>query len=286
MARGLEIVRTVADLRRHVQGWHGAGESVGVVPTMGALHAGHVALVDAALAQNDRVVATLFVNPTQFGPNEDLDRYPRREADDAAKLDAKGVDLLYAPPVGEMYPDGFATTVSVARLTEKFEGEARPGHFEGVATVVAKLLIQSQADRAYFGEKDYQQLVTVRRMARDLDIPCEIVGVPTVREADGLALSSRNEYLDAAQRKVAANLNRVLFETAEKLTAGSDVAALLKAGEAELLEAGFESVDYFALCDADDLTPLGTLDGRDAPARLLSTARLGPVRLLDNVKVG
>ncbi|MHA1113172.1 MAG: pantoate--beta-alanine ligase, partial [Alphaproteobacteria bacterium] len=191
MSGKLDIVRTVADLRARVRAWRGAGETVALVPTMGALHDGHLALVGAARAACDRVVATLFVNPTQFGEGEDFESYPRTEADDAAKLATVGTDLLYAPSAAEMYPDGFATNISVSGVAEGLCGAGRPGHFDGVATVVTKLLSQGSPDMAFFGEKDYQQLCVIRRFVRDLDIPVDIRGVPTVREADGLALSSR-----------------------------------------------------------------------------------------------
>lgn len=209
------IVRTVPDLRARVAAWRAAGERVAVVPTMGALHAGHISLLDVARGRADRVIATVFVNPTQFAPHEDFDRYPRDEAADAAKLAAGGCNLLYAPDRSVMYPEGFSTVVEVAGVTAPLEGAFRPHFFAGVATVVAKLLIQAGADVAVFGEKDYQQLLLIRRMARDLDLPVEIVGAPTLREADGLAMSSRNAYLSAEERAVAARLNVVLRELAE-----------------------------------------------------------------------
>jgi pantoate--beta-alanine ligase len=202
----LDIARTIADLRSHIAGWRNAGARVGLVPTMGALHDGHLSLVCAACFECDRVVATIFVNPKQFAPIEDLDAYPRREAADLAMLRSAGVDLVFIPATAEIYPPGFATTVRVAGLTDCLCGAHRPGHFDGVATVVTKLLLQSLPDAAYFGAKDYQQLLVVRRLVRDLDIPVRIEGVPTVREADGLALSSRNAYLSPAERLVAPNL--------------------------------------------------------------------------------
>lgn len=280
MAKPLDIVRTIADLRARVAAWRVEGYSVGLVPTMGALHAGHLALVKAAVRETDRVVASLFVNPAQFGPNEDLDKYPRREAEDAAKFQAEGGALLFAPPVEEVYPDGFATTVTVSGLTEGLCGAARPGHFEGVATVVSKLLLQCVPDRAYFGEKDYQQLQVIKRMARDLDIPVTIVGVPTVREEGGLALSSRNEYLSPRQRDVALNLNRVLRTVAAGVAEGADAKSQVAWGVGELRKAGFDEVDYLEVCDAETLEPLRTAD---RPARVLAAARLGGIRLIDNV---
>jgi pantoate--beta-alanine ligase len=278
----LAVVRTVAELRARVRIWRSGGERVGLVPTMGALHEGHLTLVRRALETCDRAVVTLFVNPTQFGPGEDFARYPRDEAGDAAKLVELGVDLLYAPTVEDMYGPGFATTVTVDGLTEAMEGAVRPGHFAGVATVVAKLLNQAQADDAFFGEKDYQQLCVIRRLAADLDIATHVHGVPTVREADGLALSSRNAYLTAAQRGVAPALQRALQDAAARLSRGERVAAALEAARGELRAAGFDAVDYVDLRDAADLSPL---DALDPPARLLAAVRLGSTRLIDNIAV-
>jgi len=279
----IETVRTITDLRAAVAAWRADGLSVGLIPTMGALHEGHLALARAAKAECDRAVASIFVNPAQFGPTEDLDRYPRREAEDAAALATLGVELIFAPPVEEMYPDGFATTVTVAGVAERLEGAHRPGHFAGVTTVVSKLLIQARADRAYFGEKDYQQLRVVTRMARDLDIATTIVGVPTVREPDGLALSSRNEYLSPAQRKVAPTLNRALLEVAGAVAKGTSAGEATAKAEASLIEAGFDAVDYVAVADAETLAPVERLDSR--PARVLAAAFLGKTRLIDNVPV-
>ena len=281
-ASPLPIARSVAALRRHIRAWRTAGASVGLVPTMGALHAGHLALVEASTGANDRTVATIFINPKQFGAGEDLGRYPRREAADVEAMAGRGADLVFAPEVAEMYPDGHVTTVTVAGLTERLEGAHRPGHFAGVTTVVAKLLLQAMADRAYFGEKDYQQLVVLTRMARDLDIPVEIVGVPTVREADGLALSSRNEYLTPAERVIAPALHRALRSAAEAMAAGTTVDQATEESKAAVLDAGFTSVDYLDCCGADDLQPLERLD---RPARVLAAARLGATRLIDNVPV-
>lgn len=278
----LEIVRTVSELRARVAAWRRAGDRLALVPTMGALHAGHLALVEEGRRRADRVIATIFVNPKQFGAGEDLDRYPRQEAADAAALDGVGCDLLFAPGVAEMYPDGFATAVSVAGVTDDLDGAARPGHFDGVATVVAKLLNQAQADVAIFGEKDYQQLLTIRRLARDLDIPTQIVGHPTVREADGLARSSRNAYLSADERTRAVELPRAMQAAADALIAGGDVAATLEAATQRLLSAGFAAVDYVELRDAETLAPIDRLD---RPARLLAAARIGGTRLIDNVAV-
>ncbi len=282
-SQALETVRAIADLRRRIAAWRAAGEAVALVPTMGALHAGHLALVEAARARCRRVVATIFVNPAQFAPEEDLGSYPRTEREDAAKLAARGVDLLFAPPVAEVYPQGFATTVRVAGVSEGLCGASRPGHFEGVATVVAKLLNQSLPDAAFFGEKDYQQLLLIRRLAADLDIPVAIVGVPTVREADGLALSSRNAYLSAAERGVAPALHRTLARLAAALEAGDgDGAGIVAGGRAALDRAGFTSVEYLELRDAATLAPIAALE---RPARLLAAAWLGHTRLIDNLPV-
>ena len=278
----LPIVRTVSGLRAIVAGWRRAGEGVALVPTMGALHAGHLALVRDGRRRANRVVATIFVNPRQFGAGEDLDRYLRQEAADAAALATTGCDLLFAPAADEMYPPGFATTVGVAGVTDDLDGAARPGHFDGVATVVAKLLNQAGADVAIFGEKDYQQLLTIRRLARDLDIPTEIVGHATIREADGLALSSRNAYLSPAERARAAALPRALAVASEAIRGGAAVDAALRAAIDQLLAGGFASVDYIELRDSETLVPMPVFD---RPARLLAAARIGATRLIDNVSV-
>lgn len=281
--KALPTVRTVAALRRVVSGWQSAGERVALVPTMGALHRGHLALVERGRALCPRVVTSLFVNPTQFGPNEDFARYPRDEAADAALLAGAGCDLLYAPDVAEIYPAGFATTVTPGPIAVRQCGPFRPGHFAGVATVVTKLLLQSRADVALFGEKDFQQLQVVRRVARDLDIPAAIEGVPTVRESDGLALSSRNVYLTPEQRAVAPALYRTLREMARRLEGGEDVAAVAADGLAALRGAGFTAVDYLDVADAETLGPLAKID---RPGRILSAVWLGKTRLIDNIAVG
>jgi pantoate--beta-alanine ligase len=284
MAAAIPIVRTVAELRAQVAAWRGAGERVALTPTMGALHEGHLSLVRLAREKADRAVASVFVNPTQFAPHEDFEAYPRDEAKDAALLAGAGCDLLYAPAAGEVYPPGFATTVFVAGVSAPLEGEARPTHFAGVSTVVAKLLIQAGPDVAVFGEKDYQQLQVIRRLAADLDLPVEIVGAPIVREADGLAMSSRNAYLTPAERPVAAQLNRVLADTAQKLRAGVTVAEAEAQARQALLAAGFTRVDYVEARDPDDLSRLGP--GAIArPARLLAAALVGRTRLIDNLAV-
>lgn len=282
MAEDLDIVRSVADLRARVKYWRDQGLSVAFVPTMGALHRGHLALVRAGLELADRVVASVFVNPTQFGPNEDLSRYPRQEARDAELLEGAGCALLFAPTVEEMYPEGFATTVTVAGLSEGLCGDVRPGHFAGVATVVTKLLLQCGPDIALFGEKDWQQLMVIRRLARDLDIPVRIVGVPTVREEDGLAMSSRNAYLSAEERAIAPALYRALQDVAMGLAAGGAAEELCHRAAAALLAAGFGSVDYIEVRDAATLAPVARLD---RPARIIAAARLGGARLIDNLGV-
>lgn len=276
------IVRTVTDLRRTVAGWRAENLSVGLVPTMGALHEGHLSLVRAGLARTDRVIVTLFVNPKQFNNPADLAAYPSTEDDDAAKLATAGAHLLYAPDAQEIYPEGFSTTVSVAGASEGMEGRFRPGHFEGVATVVAKLFLQSGAGLAFFGEKDFQQLQVVRRMARDLDIPIEVVACPTIRETDGLAMSSRNVRLSQAERTLAPRLAAVLFEAAKKLAAGAEAGPLLAASRDALGRAGFGEVEYIELRSEASLAPLArALE----PARLLAAVWLGQVRLIDNVAV-
>jgi pantoate--beta-alanine ligase len=278
----LSVARSVAELRRHVAAWRSRGESVGLVPTMGALHAGHLALVAAAQAQCRRVVVSIFVNPKQFGPREDFSAYPRPESADLDTLTGASADLAFIPTVEEMYPAGFATTLSVGGPSEGLCGAHRPGHFDGVATVVSKLLIQAAPDAAYFGEKDYQQLMVVRRMVHDLDLPVTIVGVPTVRESDGLALSSRNVYLSAEERRLAPNLYRIMRETGGAITGGEPPAPALRRAIAALSEKGFD-VEYLELRDAATLAPL--TDTPVEPARLLAAVHLGRTRLIDNIPV-
>jgi pantoate--beta-alanine ligase len=278
----MKVARSVAEVRREIAAWRARGERIGLVPTMGAIHAGHLALVAAAHDENQRVVASLFVNPKQFGPSEDFTAYPRDEAADFAAFEKGGVNLVFTPTVEDMYPPGFAASVRVGGIGDDLEGAFRPGHFEGVATVVCKLLLQCLPDAAYFGEKDYQQLLVVRRMARDLDIPVRIAGVPTVRETDGLALSSRNVYLSAEERRAAPLLYRVLREVAAEIAAHPDgVGPRLRRGMATLEDGGF-AVDYLELRDAADLASIDRLAGR---ARLLVAARLGRTRLIDNIAV-
>jgi pantoate--beta-alanine ligase len=280
---GIEIVRTVVDLRARVRAWREAGATVGLVPTMGALHDGHLALVRQVGALTDRGCISLFVNPTQFGPNEDYTIYPRDESSDAAKLTALGADMLFAPDAEEMYPEGAVTRVCVTGLADMLEGEHRPGFFTGVATIVCKLLLQVLPDIAVFGEKDYQQLLVVRRMVTDLWIPTRIEAVPTVREGDGLALSSRNAYLTPEQRQVAPTLHRTLDAVASGVASGADAIDRAEWGEAELLRAGFDAVDYVAVRDAETLA---LWQGPTRPGRVLAAARLGSTRLIDNVPLG
>ena len=280
----LPVVRTVAALREQVSAWKRQGFTIGFVPTMGALHEGHLTLVREAGRRADRVVASVFVNPTQFAAHEDLGTYPRREAQDAEMLEGAGCHLLFAPTVEEMYPKGFVTAVSVGGPSAGLETDFRPHFFGGVAVVVAKLLNQVQADIAVFGEKDYQQLMVVRRMARDLDIPTDIVGSPTERDGHGLALSSRNAYLTEAELGTARRLNGVLAEAGVQATARRPLAAVERDAHAALLKAGFERIDYVAVRRADDLAPFR--DGVvDAPARILAAAWLGRTRLIDNMAV-
>ncbi len=278
----MQIVRNIDDLREAVSKLRISGAPVALVPTMGALHSGHIALVDAARSRSAQVVVSIFVNPTQFGPNEDLDAYPRREAADVALLEAAGAAILWAPDVATMYPQGFATSISVGGVSERWDGAARPGHFAGVATVVTKLFQQVKPDIALFGEKDFQQLAVIRRFVADLDIDIEIVGVPTQREDDGLALSSRNAYLTPEERDTARTLPRALGEAAAAIGRGGDVATALAAAIARLAEAGFGPIDYVALVDAATLEPIDRLTG---PARLIAAAKLGRTRLIDNLAV-
>jgi pantoate--beta-alanine ligase len=279
----LKIVRTPREFTAAMEAWKRAGNKVAFVPTMGALHAGHLALVTEGFKRGaDKVAASIFVNPKQFGPTEDLERYPRDEAGDAAKLQAAGCELLYAPSVATMYPPGFASYVRVAGLPELLCGAARPGHFDGVATVVSKLLAAARADIGVFGEKDWQQLAIVRRMAEDLDLGTEIVGAAIVRDTDGLALSSRNLYLSADERSRAAALPQALMRAREALRAGGDVAPALAAGEKRLAAAGFSRIDYFELVDGARLTSLRAVT---PGARLLAAAVMGTTRLIDNVEV-
>ena len=280
----MQTVTQLDPLRSAVRALKADG-TVALVPTMGALHEGHLTLVRAAQSRAAHVVVSIFVNPRQFGPGEDLDRYPRQLAEDQALLEAVGISLLWAPPAAVMYPGGYATTVAVGGVNEGLCGAVRPGHFDGVATVVCKLFNQVCPDLALFGEKDWQQLAVIRRMARDLDLTLPkavaIIGVPTVREADGLARSSRNAFLSPEQRRAAATLPRAMTAAIAALRDGAPTSDTLAALQAALHAAGFSAVDYAELCDAETLAPLTTLG--TAPARLLVAARIGTTRLIDNM---
>lgn len=285
----MQIIRNLSTLYSALTELRAGGARVALVPTMGALHEGHLSLVRAAKQRADHVVVSIFVNPTQFGPNEDFDAYPRTEEADADLLQAEGITILWAPGVRDMYPQGFATSVHISGVSDHLDGAARPGHFDGVATIVSKLLGQVRPDVALFGEKDYQQLAVIRRLVADLNLQAEIVGVPTARAPDGLALSSRNAYLSAPERAAALALPRALKEAATACIAGVPVADTLANAVDSLVQAGFSSVDYVALCDAETLEPLESLD---RPARLLAAARIGlgrtdgfTTRLIDNIAV-
>ena len=277
-----EIVHSIADLRARVDAWRKGGVRVGLVPTMGALHEGHLSLVRETQSRADKVVASIFVNPAQFAPHEDFDRYPRTLESDAAKLAGVRLDLIFAPSVAEMYPAGFATKVEVGGPSAGLETDFRPHFFGGVATVVTKLLTAALPDGAIFGEKDYQQLMVIRRLTTDLSLPVEIVGAPIIREADGLAMSSRNAYLKPDERKVAGRLNVVLKDAIARLKHGDPVDEVEAFGKSDLLEAGFNSVDYVAVRDAATLERIARVD---RPARILAAAKIGGTRLIDNMAV-
>jgi len=276
----VQTVRTSEELTHALAAMRGG--TLALVPTMGALHAGHMALVVEAKKRADKVVTTIFVNPTQFNDKDDLARYPRQEAGDARKLADAGCDLIWMPAVDDIYPQEFSTTVHVAGVSERWEGEARPGHFDGVATVVAKLLLSVMPDMALFGEKDFQQLAVIRRMAADLNIPVEIVGVPTVRDADGLALSSRNALLSADERQRAVALPTALKTAQEAIRDGSDIAGVLQEAKQSLVDAGFLRIDYVALVDAATLEPI---DAPQGEMRLIAAAVVGSTRLIDNLPI-
>jgi pantoate--beta-alanine ligase len=277
----VQIVRDVETLTEALAALRADGGGIAFVPTMGALHAGHMALVEEARRRAAHVVASIFVNPTQFGPNEDLSRYPRREASDAQMLDSAGVDVLWAPDVAAIYPNGPEITVRAGSLGEELDGAARPGHFDGVATVVARLFDQVRPDIALFGEKDYQQLLVIRHMVRELDLPLEIVGVPTQRDADGLALSSRNAYLTEEERRAARALPRALGEAAAAIQGGAEPQHSLRFARDRLAKAGFWPIDYVELRDEETLAA----PSPDRPARLMAAAMLGTTRLIDNIRV-
>jgi pantoate--beta-alanine ligase len=280
----VQIIRELVALRSAVADLRAAAKRIALVPTMGALHEGHLALVEEGQRRADAVVTSIFVNPKQFGPNEDLGRYPRRERTDAQLLEKIGCDILWAPTVETMYPEGFATNVSVSGISEVLDGAARPGHFDGVATVVLKLLQQARPDVALFGEKDWQQLTVIRRMTGDMDLGVEIVGVRTVRDDQGLALSSRNAYLTEDELVRARTLPRALGEAAAAIGRGEAVEGALATAIARLTEAGFDPIDYVTLRDAETLAPIDSLGER--PARLLAAAKIGGARLIDNLAVG
>lgn len=278
----MQIFRDIPSLRAEIGLLRSHDARIALVPTMGALHAGHLALVEEAKARAHHVIVSIFVNPTQFGPNEDLAAYPRTEQADALKLDDAGVTALWMPDVTQMYPEGFASSIHVAGLSDRLDGAWRPGHFDGVATVVAKLFNQVRPDVACFGEKDFQQLAVIRQLVADLDLGVEIVGVETQRDVDGLALSSRNAYLQPRERSIAAALPETLVTAGEAIRSGEDASAILAWATQHLLDWGFASVDYFILCDQRSLETMTKLD---RPARLLVAARIGGTRLIDNIPI-
>lgn len=280
----LTIVRTANELRTLVQGWRKAGLSVGLVPTMGALHNGHMALIKAAQARCDRVIATIFVNPKQFAVGEDFNTYPRDEDFDRDCMESQGVNVLFAPKDTEMFPNDHMTEIILPPFNKVLEGVVRPGHFNGVATVVAKLLNQAQADHAFFGEKDFQQLQVIRHLAKDLCIATSIHGVPTVRHQDGLALSSRNVYLTVEERAKAPTLQSVLKTIGEGFRGGETAKVLERAGRQKLTNAGFGAIDYLAVVDSKTLKPIKTFN-EDQDARVIAAVRLGRTRLIDNIAV-
>ena len=279
---GLDIIRTVADLRSRVSMWRRQGLSISLIPTMGSLHAGHLSLMKVGKERSDRVIATIFVNPLQFAPNEDFETYPRRENSDVHKLIEEGVDLLFAPDVNEMYRSDATTTINVAGLTDCLCGLSRPGFFDGVATVVTKLLLQSLPDIAIFGEKDYQQLLVIKRLSTDLDIPVEIIGAPTIREEDGLALSSRNIYLDAKSRSVAPSMYNILSQHASNISNGNDIKKSLELAKQHMHDSGFEKIDYLDLRSSQTLQACNDIK---RPSRLFAAAWLGSTRLIDNMAI-
>ncbi len=274
------ILKDVAALRSFVKEQRGAGKTIALVPTMGALHEGHLTLTREGFKRADIVITTIFVNPTQFGPNEDFDAYPRTLEADVEKLAAEGVQAVFAPSVPDMYPEGSATTVSVKGITETLEGICRPGHFDGVATIVAKLLLQALPDIALFGEKDYQQLQVIKRLTADLDIPVAIIGVTTVREESGLALSSRNAYLTPEQKDIAVAISRTLKAMSARIADGEPLDSVQSWGAAQIESAGFDKIDYLEIRDAATLQPVPEKAG---DLRILVAAFLGKARLIDNV---
>ena len=278
----MDIVRTVAELRSHVSAWRKDGLSISLIPTMGSLHAGHLSLMKVGREKSDKVIASIFVNPLQFAPNEDFETYPREENFDILKLVEEGVDLLFAPKVNEMYREKSKTTINVGGLTDCLCALSRPGFFDGVATVVTKLLLQALPDIAIFGEKDYQQLLVIKRFTTDLDIPVEIIGAPTIRENDGLALSSRNIYLDTKSRSIAPSMYSILNQHASNISNGSDIKKSLEIARKNLQDSGFEKIDYLDLRNSQTLETCGNLK---QPSRLFAAAWLGSTRLIDNLAI-
>ena len=278
----MEVVRTIAELRQHTSRWRIAGQTIGLIPTMGALHNGHLSLIKLAQEKCDRVIATIFVNPRQFLPNEDFDEYPRNEESDIQKLIEMGVDLLFAPKAPEMYQPDASTTVVISKLTDCLCATSRPGFFDGVGTVVTKLLIQALPDLAIFGEKDYQQLLVIKRLTRDLDIPVEIIGAPTIREADGLAVSSRNVFLSQTNRETASKVFEILKKTATAIAQGNDVLVACEEARTELILAGFSEIDYF---EARHSETLELIQNFENSGRLFAAVWLGPTRLIDNLEI-
>ena len=278
----MELVRTIAELRQHTSRWRIAGQTIGLIPTMGALHNGHLSLIKLAQGKCDRVIATIFVNPRQFLPNEDFDEYPRNEESDIQKLIEMGVDLLFAPKAPEMYQPDASTTVVISKLTDCLCATSRPGFFDGVGTVVTKLLIQALPDLAIFGEKDYQQLLVIKRLTRDLDIPVEIIGAPTIREADGLAVSSRNVFLSQTNRETASKVFEILKKTATAIAQGNDVLVACEEARSELMLAGFSEIDYFEARHSETLELIQSFENS---GRLFAAVWLGSTRLIDNLEI-
>ena len=282
MSDPLPIIRTISQLRAQVTAWKAAGHTIGLVPTMGALHHGHLSLVNAISKHADKTIVSIFVNPTQFGEGEDLDTYPRQEQDDRESLLETPAALIYAPSVNEMYPDGFSSKVTLSGITQILEGAERPGHFDGVATIVSKLLLQCLPDVAIFGEKDYQQLAVIRKFVADLDIPVKIIGGALIREMDGLAASSRNAYLNPEERQIAGQFNIILEGLIKAVKTGTSLRDAEHAAQNSLLEVGFKSVDYVTVADGKTLQQLDKLQ---AGARVLAVARIAGIRLLDNMAI-
>ena len=278
----MEVLRTIAELRQHTSRWRIAGQTIGLIPTMGALHNGHLSLIKLAQGKCDRVIATIFVNPRQFLPNEDFDEYPRNEESDIQKLIGMGVDLLFAPKAPEMYQPDASTTVVISKLTDCLCATSRPGFFDGVGTVVTKLLIQALPDLAIFGEKDYQQLLVIKRLTRDLDIPVEIIGAPTIREADGLAVSSRNVFLSQTNRETASKVFEILKKTATAIALGNDVLVACEEARSELMLAGFSEIDYFEARHSETLELIQNFENN---GRLFAAVWLGSTRLIDNLEI-